>query len=60
MHFKHPNFHPDPHKSFRKTRDVAHTLYFAMAFLEGHSLYAYTAGGLFVMCCVAFFIHEEV
>lgn len=52
--------HLDPHRSFKKTQEVAHTVYFALVFFEGHSMYAYAAGSLFLMAVVGIITHEEV
>lgn len=52
--------HIDRHKVFKKTQDAAHLMYFALVFIEGHTIYAYTAGGLFVIGAIALLLHEDI
>lgn len=50
--------HLDKHKMYLRTQHAAHMMYFAMVFLEGHSMYAYTAGFLFLSTAVGVLLHE--
>jgi len=51
--------HLDCHKAYHRTQRAGHLLYFAMAFLEGHSMYSVTAGFLFISTAIGILLHEE-
>lgn len=61
FHMPHrPHIHVDGRRIYRRTQHLAHLTYFALVFIEGHTVYAYTAGCLFIIGGLGMFLHEEV
>lgn len=45
---------------YSRSHHVLHNIYFGAAFMEGHGIYAFTAGGLFVISVMnSLFLHFE-
>lgn len=47
------------HKACHGSHEGLHFAYFALAFVEGHGLYAYVAGSLFVVTIVQSCLYGE-
>lgn len=46
-------------RNFHRTAHAGHLSYYAMVFVESHSLYGYSAGLMFLVTCVGLIMHED-
>jgi len=58
QYLKRPLHLPNRHHLLDGGQHFAHMTYSALVFIEGHSMYAYAAGVVFVLAVVSMFVKE--
>lgn len=56
----HPLRIPSLHTMLHSTNHWFHMAYSGLVAIEAHGTYAYAAGGMFTVACIALLLHDEV